>query len=117
MSIIPSDDIFLLKQRLFEQDALIQVLLEKLNEREREIERLQAELDKLRRMNFGSRSEKLSRRIAQMEARLTALQQESDVLTGRVDDSAAPMMFLIMINDIIPSSLIFLEGVGVNQTF
>jgi transposase len=117
MSIIPSDDIFLLKQRLFEQDALIQVLLEKLNEREREIERLQAELDKLRRMNFGSRSEKLSRSIAQMEARLTALQQESDVLTGRVDDSAVPMMFLIMINDIIPSSLIFLEGVGANQTF
>ncbi|MCW2482687.1 IS66 family transposase, partial [Candidatus Symbiopectobacterium sp. NZEC135] len=90
MSIIPSDDILLLKQRLTQQEALIQALQEKLNEREREIERLQAELDKLRRMNFGSRSEKLSRRIAQMEARLTALQQESDVLTGRVDDPAVP---------------------------
>ncbi len=33
-------------------------LLEKLNEREREIDHLQAQLDKLRRMNFGSRSEK-----------------------------------------------------------
>jgi hypothetical protein len=32
------------------------------------IDHLQAQLDKLRRMNFGSRSEKVSRRIAQMEA-------------------------------------------------
>ena len=37
--------------------------VEKLNEREREIDHLQAQLDKLRRMNFGSRSEKVSRRI------------------------------------------------------
>lgn len=49
---------------------------------------LQAQLDKLRRMNFGSRSEKVSRRIAQMEADLKALQKESDTLTGRVDDPA-----------------------------
>lgn len=39
-------------------------------------------------MNFGSRSEKVSRRIAQMEADLNLLQQESDTLTGRVDDPA-----------------------------
>lgn len=39
-------------------------------------------------MNFGSRSEKVSRRIAQMEANLKALQKESDTLTGRVDDPA-----------------------------
>jgi hypothetical protein len=39
-------------------------------------------------MNFGSRSEKVSRRIAQMEADLKALQKESDTLTGRVDDPA-----------------------------
>ncbi|WP_434059095.1 phage tail tip domain-containing protein, partial [Escherichia coli] len=56
--------------------------------REREIDHLQAQLDKLRRMNFGSRSEKVSRRIAQMEADLKALQKESDTLTGRVDDPA-----------------------------
>lgn len=35
-------------------------------------------------MNFGSRSEKVSRRIAQMEADLNRLQKESDTLTGRV---------------------------------
>lgn len=83
-----SDEILLLKQRLAEQEALNRTLLEKLNEREREIDHLQAQLDKLRRMNFGSRSEKVSRRIAQMEADLNQLQKESDTLTGRVDDPA-----------------------------
>ncbi|XIV34243.1 transposase (plasmid) [Escherichia coli] len=86
------DDINALKRLLAEQEALNRALLEKLNEREREIDHLQAQLDKLRRMNFGSRSEKVSRRIAQMEADLKALQKESDTLTGRVDDPyrAAP---------------------------
>lgn len=83
-----SDDIFLLKQRLAEQEALIHALQEKLSNREREIDHLQAQLDKLRRMNFGSRSEKVSRRIAQMEADLNRLQKESDTLTGRVYDPA-----------------------------
>lgn len=81
-----SDEILLLKQRLAEQEALNRVLLEKLADREREIDHLQAQLDKLRRMNFGSRSEKVSRRIVQMEADLKVLQKESDTLTGRVDD-------------------------------
>ncbi|HAU3160325.1 TPA: IS66 family transposase [Salmonella enterica subsp. houtenae] len=83
-----SDDILLLKQRLAEQEALIHALQEKLSNREREIDHLQAQLDKLRRMSFGSRSEKVSRLIAQMEADLEALQKESDTLTGRVDDPA-----------------------------
>ncbi|CAA0091207.1 conserved protein of unknown function [Escherichia coli] len=86
MNDISSDDIFLLKQRLAEQEALIHALQEKLSNREREIDHLQAQLDKLRRMNFGSRSEKVSRRIAQMEADLNRLQKESDTLTGRVYD-------------------------------
>ncbi|HGE6423215.1 TPA: IS66 family transposase, partial [Klebsiella variicola] len=83
-----SDDILLLKQRLAEQEAVNRALLDKLADREREIDHLQAQLDKLRRMNFGSRSEKVSRRIAQMEANLNRLQTESDILTGRVDDPA-----------------------------
>ena len=88
MNDISSDDILLLKQRLAEQEALNRALLEKLADREREIDHLQTQLDKLRRMNFGSRSEKVSRRIAQMEADLNRLQKESDTLTGRVDDPA-----------------------------
>ena len=82
------DDINALKRLLAEQEALNRALQEKLSNREREIDHLQAQLDKLRRMNFGSRSEKVSRRIAQMEADLKALQKESDTLTGRVDDPA-----------------------------
>ncbi|MCP2006285.1 UNVERIFIED_ORG: transposase [Buttiauxella agrestis ATCC 33320] len=83
-----SDDILLLKQRLAEQEALNSALLEKLADRGREMDYLHAQLDKLRRMNFGSRSEKVSRRIAQMEADLNRMQKESDALTGRVDDPA-----------------------------
>lgn len=49
-----SDDILLLKQRLAEQAALNRTLLEELADREREIDHLQAQLDKLRRMNLGS---------------------------------------------------------------
>ena len=40
-----------------EQEALNRALLEKQADREREIDHLQAQLDKLRRMNFGSHSE------------------------------------------------------------
>jgi len=57
MNNTPPDDILLLKQRLSEQEALNRALLEKQADREREIDHLQAQLDKLRRMNFGSRSE------------------------------------------------------------
>ena len=44
MNDISSDDIFLLKQRLAEQEALIHALQEKLSNREREIDHLQAQL-------------------------------------------------------------------------
>lgn len=49
------DDINELKRLLAEQEALNRTLLEKLADREREIDKLQAQLDKLRRMNFGTR--------------------------------------------------------------
>jgi len=84
------DDIEQLKRLLAEQEALNRSLREKLAEREREIDRLLLQLDKLRRMNFGSQSEKISRHIAQTEAELKALQQESDSITGRVDDPEVP---------------------------
>lgn len=52
------DDIDELKRLIAEQEALNRALLENLADREREIDKLQARLDKFRRMNFGSRSEK-----------------------------------------------------------
>ena len=85
-----ADEILRLKRLLAEQESLNRVLHARLEEREREIERLLAQLDKLRRMYFGSQSEKLARRIAQTEAQLQILQQESDAITGRVDDPALP---------------------------
>ena len=85
-----ADEILRLKRLLAEQESLNRVLHARLEEREREIERLLAQLDKLRRMYFGSQSEKLARRITQTEAQLKILQQESDAITGRVDDPAVP---------------------------
>lgn len=78
----PPDDIEQLKRLLAEQEALNRILQAKLEEREREIDRLLSQLDKLQRMNFGSQSEKISRRIAQTEAELKALQQESDAIVN-----------------------------------
>ncbi|OKW43682.1 hypothetical protein AWP78_17835, partial [Escherichia coli] len=78
MNDISSDDIFLLKQRLAEQEALIHALQEKLSNREREIDHLQAQRKNPRRITFGSRPKKAPRRIAQMEADLNRLQKESD---------------------------------------
>lgn len=85
-----ADDIQRLKRLLAEQESLNRVLHTRLEEREREIDRLLAQLDKLQCMHSGSQSEKLARRIAQTEAQLKILQQESDPLTGRVDEPAVP---------------------------
>ena len=57
------DDIALLKQRLAEQQTQILALEAKLASREREVDYLQAQLDKLWCMNFGSRSEKVTARF------------------------------------------------------
>ncbi len=58
MNDISSDDIFLLKQRLAEQEALIHALQEKLSNREREIDHLQVPPYRTN----GSRSEPASER-------------------------------------------------------
>lgn len=85
MTNISSDEILLLKQWLAEQEALNHAQLEKLIEREHEIDHLQVQLDMLRRMNFGSCSEKVSHRIVQMELGLNQLQR-----LGFVDTSPTP---------------------------
>lgn len=63
---------------------------EKIEEEEREIEHLRAQIEKLRRMLFGTRSEKLRREVEQAEAQLKQREQENDRYSGREDDPQVP---------------------------
>ncbi|MGG5040814.1 IS66 family transposase, partial [Escherichia coli] len=63
---------------------------EKIEEDEREIEHLRAQIEKLRRMLFGTRSEKLRREVEQAEALLKQREQDSDSYSGREDDPQVP---------------------------
>ena len=63
---------------------------EKIEEDEREIEHLRAQIEKLRRMLFGTRSEKLRREVEQAEALLKQREQDSDHCSGREDEPQVP---------------------------
>ncbi|EBO9452813.1 IS66 family transposase, partial [Salmonella enterica] len=63
---------------------------DKVEEGEREIERLRAQLEKLRRMLFGTRSEKLRRQVEEAEALLKQQEHESDRYSGRETDPQVP---------------------------
>lgn len=56
---------------------------EKIENEEREIEHLRAQIEKLRRMLFGTRSEKLRRQVEEAEALLKQQEQQSDRYNGR----------------------------------
>lgn len=51
---------------------------EKIENEEREIEHLRAQIEKLRRMLFGTRSEKLCRQVEETEALLKQQEQQND---------------------------------------
>lgn len=55
---------------------------EKIEEEEREIEHLRAQIEKLRRMLFGTRSEKLQREVEQAEAQLKQRERKAIVTVG-----------------------------------
>ncbi len=63
---------------------------EKIEEDEREIEHLRAQIEKLSRMLFGTRSEKLRREVELAEALLKQREQDSDRYSGREDDPQVP---------------------------
>lgn len=63
---------------------------EKLEEDEREIEHLRAQIEKLRRMLFGTRSEKLRREVEQAETLLKQREQDSDRYSVREDAPQVP---------------------------
>lgn len=58
---------------MLEQRASIENMVREIAARDDEIERLKAQIDKLRRMYFGSRSKKLARQIDKLEAQMEDL--------------------------------------------
>ncbi|MGK8200649.1 IS66 family transposase [Burkholderia cepacia] len=74
-----------------EQGREIERLLQDMAERELEIERLRAQIDKLKRMHFGRKSEQLDRQIARLEAELedlTAGRGAADVRRARASTAS-----------------------------
>ncbi|WP_175712586.1 IS66 family transposase [Burkholderia ambifaria] len=80
------NDIDALKALLLERDAQVAELRQELSSRALEIEHLKLTIAKLRRMQFGRKSEKLDRQIEQLELRLEDLQADE----GTADMTAAP---------------------------
>lgn len=63
---------------------------EKIENEEREIEHLRAQVEKLRRMLFGIRSEKLRRQVEQAEVLLKQHEQQNERYSGRENDPQVP---------------------------
>ncbi|KWE76668.1 transposase [Burkholderia ubonensis] len=80
------DDINALRALLLARDAQVAELRKQLSSRALEIEHLKLTIAKLRRMQFGRKSEKLDRQIEQLELRLEDLQADE----GAADVAAAP---------------------------
>ncbi|TDA47797.1 IS66 family transposase, partial [Burkholderia pyrrocinia] len=80
------DDINALRALLLERDAQVAELRKQLSSRALEIEHLKLTIAKLRRMQFGRKSEKLDLQIEQLELRLEDLQADE----GAADMTAAP---------------------------
>ncbi len=70
------NDIAALKALLLAQDEEVEGLREQLNTRAVEIEHLKLQIAKLRRMQFGRKSEKLDHQIEQLELQLEDLQAD-----------------------------------------
>src|SRR5262249_46790526 len=78
--------VFARDEQLRERDARVADLQERLSSRAVEIEHLKLTIAKLRRMQFGRKSEKLDRQIGQLELRLEDLQADegaADTATPR----------------------------------
>ena len=70
------NDIAALKALLLAQDAVVEGLRDQLNTRAVEIKHLKLQIAKLRRMQFGRKSEKLDHQIEQLELQLEDLQAD-----------------------------------------
>ncbi|MDO3615299.1 IS66 family transposase [Ralstonia pseudosolanacearum] len=89
------DDIDALKALLAEAHASIAQMRQDMAERDLEIERLKAQIAKLKRMQFGRKSEKLDREIERLEAKLDDLTagrgalEARDIAAGRKNAGAS----------------------------
>ncbi|SPD37451.1 transposase (plasmid) [Cupriavidus taiwanensis] len=93
MPIDPSDlpdDIEALKALVLAQRESIVLMERALAVRSMEIEQLNLQISKLRRMQFGQKSEKLDRQIEQLETRLEDLLAEEGAAETEVDPQATP---------------------------
>lgn len=79
-----------LEDALRQKDNQLSLVEEKIENEEREIEHLQAQIEKLRQMLFDSRSEKLRRPVEDAEALLKQQEQQSDRYSGRDKDQLVP---------------------------
>lgn len=84
------DDIAALKAMLLASEAKVAHLSAELSTRAAEIEHLKLVLMKLRRMQFGCRSEKLDQQIDQLELRLEDLEAEAAVAEAQAPVEVAP---------------------------
>lgn len=73
-----------------ERETKLAALQDRLSSREQEIEHLKLRIAKLRRMQFGRKSEKLQRQIKQLELRLEDLQADEGVATAATESKTAP---------------------------
>jgi transposase len=79
---------------LAEQSGEIERLLRDMAERDLEIERLKVQIDKLKRMQFGRKSEQLDRQIARLETELEDLcagRGVADVRRARASSASTPV--------------------------
>ena len=84
------DDIAALKAMLLASEARVAHLSAELSTRTAEIEHLKLVLAKLRRMQFGRRSEKLDQQIEQLELKLEDLEAEQAVAEAKAPVDVAP---------------------------
>ncbi|WP_413739798.1 IS66 family transposase [Sodalis sp. RH14] len=89
---VPALQALVLQQQTLvaQQQATIASLHNDLNARKAEIDRLLAQLAKLRRLYFGRSSEKAGRQSVRLEQRLAALLTEETSQSARVEDPAVP---------------------------
>src|ERR1700758_5292546 len=77
------NDVRTLQAMLLQARQSIEQMLGDIAERDIEIERLKAQIDKLRRMHFGRKSEQLDRQINRLETQLEDLAADSGVADVR----------------------------------